>query len=130
MTGSLVGRKVLIIGGGTRDIGDPVAPHGNGRAVAIAAAREGAAVAVTDIDDRAAQMTAELLRRSLTLGTIRVLAEGGSQTEAAQQLVLDRIGVGKPITLGTAKNILSIAVKGTARKFASERAEALAAIFS
>ncbi|HVT19969.1 MAG TPA: SDR family oxidoreductase [Mycobacteriales bacterium] len=57
---SLVGRRILIVGGGTRDIGDPDAPPGNGRAVAIAAAREGAEVAVTDIDERAAQVTAEL----------------------------------------------------------------------
>jgi NAD(P)-dependent dehydrogenase (short-subunit alcohol dehydrogenase family) len=60
VTGALAGRRVLIIGGGTRDIGDPEAPPGNGRAVAIAAAREGAAVAVTDIDADAARVTAEL----------------------------------------------------------------------
>jgi NAD(P)-dependent dehydrogenase (short-subunit alcohol dehydrogenase family) len=56
----LDGRRILIIGGGTRDIGDPDAPPGNGRAVAIAAAREGATVAVTDIDEAAARLTAEL----------------------------------------------------------------------
>jgi NAD(P)-dependent dehydrogenase (short-subunit alcohol dehydrogenase family) len=60
MTQQLIGRRVLVVGGGTRDIGDPEAPPGNGRAVAIAVAREGAAVAVTDIDGRAAQVTAEL----------------------------------------------------------------------
>ena len=60
MTGTLAGRRVLIVGGGTRDIGDPDAPPGNGRAAAIAAAREGAQVAITDIDAHAAQVTAEL----------------------------------------------------------------------
>jgi NAD(P)-dependent dehydrogenase (short-subunit alcohol dehydrogenase family) len=60
VTGSLAGRRLLIVGGGTRDIGDPDAPPGNGRAAAILAAREGASVAVTDVDARAAQVTAEL----------------------------------------------------------------------
>jgi NAD(P)-dependent dehydrogenase (short-subunit alcohol dehydrogenase family) len=54
------GRRLLVVGGGTRDIGDPDAPPGNGRAIAILAAREGAAIAVTDIDERAAEVTAEL----------------------------------------------------------------------
>ncbi|HVV77813.1 MAG TPA: SDR family oxidoreductase [Mycobacteriales bacterium] len=60
MTDVLAGRRLLVVGGGTRDIGDPDAPPGNGRAAAILAAREGAAVAVTDIDERAARVTAEL----------------------------------------------------------------------
>jgi NAD(P)-dependent dehydrogenase (short-subunit alcohol dehydrogenase family) len=60
VTGTLEGRRLLVVGGGTRDIGDPDAPPGNGRAVAIAAVRAGASVAVTDIDSRAAQVTAEL----------------------------------------------------------------------
>jgi NAD(P)-dependent dehydrogenase (short-subunit alcohol dehydrogenase family) len=57
---ALDGRRLLILGGGTRDIGDPQAPPGNGRAVAIAAAREGAQVAVTDVDEQAARITADL----------------------------------------------------------------------
>ncbi len=57
---SLIGRRLLIVGGGTRDIGDPDAPPGNGRAIAIVAVREGAQVAVTDIDEEAARVTAEL----------------------------------------------------------------------
>ena len=60
MSSALAGRRLLIVGGGTRDIGDPDAPPGNGRAVAILAAREGASVAVTDIDGRAAEVTAGL----------------------------------------------------------------------
>jgi NAD(P)-dependent dehydrogenase (short-subunit alcohol dehydrogenase family) len=60
VSGSLQGRRLLVVGGGTRDIGDPDAPPGNGRAIAIVAAREGAAVAITDIDEHAAEVTAEL----------------------------------------------------------------------
>jgi NAD(P)-dependent dehydrogenase (short-subunit alcohol dehydrogenase family) len=60
VTASLANRKVLVVGGGTRRSDDPDAPPGNGRAIAVAAAREGAAVAVTDIDGDAARVTAEL----------------------------------------------------------------------
>src|SRR5206468_1907286 len=41
---------------------DPDAPFGNGRAISVLAAREGAAVAVTDVDEAAAQVTADLVR--------------------------------------------------------------------
>jgi len=58
---ALSGRRVVVIGGGTRRSDDPEAPPGNGRAVAMLAAREGAAVAVTDIDGEAAKVTADLV---------------------------------------------------------------------
>jgi NAD(P)-dependent dehydrogenase (short-subunit alcohol dehydrogenase family) len=53
---------VLIVGGGQHDhgLGDP--PMGNGRAMAVLFAREGAAVAVADIDRSSAERTAELVR--------------------------------------------------------------------
>jgi NAD(P)-dependent dehydrogenase (short-subunit alcohol dehydrogenase family) len=57
----LRGRGVLVVGGGTRDINDPNAPHGNGRAIALAAAAGGATVAVSDIDPAAAQTTVDLI---------------------------------------------------------------------
>jgi NAD(P)-dependent dehydrogenase (short-subunit alcohol dehydrogenase family) len=60
VSGRLGGRRVLVVGGGTRRTDDPEAPPGNGRAIAIAAAREGAAVAVSDVDADAARVTAEL----------------------------------------------------------------------
>ncbi|MGQ5638901.1 MULTISPECIES: hypothetical protein [unclassified Streptomyces] len=43
--GLLAGRNVLVVGAGTRPSDDPGAPVGNGRAVAVLAAREGASVA-------------------------------------------------------------------------------------
>jgi NAD(P)-dependent dehydrogenase (short-subunit alcohol dehydrogenase family) len=57
---SLAGRRILVVGGGTRRSEDPAAPPGNGRAIAVESAREGASVAVTDIDADAARLTAEL----------------------------------------------------------------------
>jgi NAD(P)-dependent dehydrogenase (short-subunit alcohol dehydrogenase family) len=62
--GRLAGRKILIVGGGqqTYDLDD--APIGNGRAMAIAFAREGAAVAVADIDGDSAEETAQAAREA------------------------------------------------------------------
>lgn len=60
-TGRLAGRRLLVVGGGTQHSADPDAPPGNGRAVAVLAAREGADVAVSDIDLAAAEETAALV---------------------------------------------------------------------
>lgn len=49
----LAGRRVLVVGGG----GGTEGPAGNGHAISVLAAREGAAVAVADIDPRAAAAT-------------------------------------------------------------------------
>jgi NAD(P)-dependent dehydrogenase (short-subunit alcohol dehydrogenase family) len=60
--GRLAGRRVLVVGAGTRSSDDPGAPPGNGRAIAVLAAREGAAVACADKDRAAAEVTAGLVR--------------------------------------------------------------------
>ena len=61
-TQRLEGRRVLVVGGGqqTHDLED--APVGNGRAIAITCAREGASVAVADIDLAAAEDTVAEVR--------------------------------------------------------------------
>ncbi|MGW3208951.1 SDR family NAD(P)-dependent oxidoreductase [Streptomyces sp. NPDC001135] len=59
--GLLAGRNVLVIGAGTRPSDDPRAPVGNGRAVAVLAAREGASVACADVSPSAAATTAALV---------------------------------------------------------------------
>jgi len=59
--GRLDGRRVLVVGAGTRRSDDPDAPIGNGRAIATLAAREGAMVACADRDEAAALATAELI---------------------------------------------------------------------
>ena len=62
MSGQLDGRRLLVVGGGSQPCDDEDAPLGNGRAISVAAAREGAAVAVADKDADAAQVTADLVR--------------------------------------------------------------------
>lgn len=55
------GRRLFVVGGGTQESGDPEAPLGNGRAIAVAAATAGAKVAVSDINEAAAQKTVDLV---------------------------------------------------------------------
>lgn len=56
--GRLLGRRILVVGAGqqTHGIEDP--PAGNGRAISVLCGREGAAVAVADMDRAAAEETA------------------------------------------------------------------------
>src|SRR5436853_5092465 len=57
----LTERRVLVVGAGTRASDDPDAPIGNGRAISVLAAREGASVACADRDETSAQETARLI---------------------------------------------------------------------
>lgn len=56
MTGPrLAGRRILVVGAGTRPSDEPDPPVGNGRAISVLAAREGAAVVCADRDVDAAE---------------------------------------------------------------------------
>lgn len=59
--GRLEGRKILIIGGGQRVFDAATDPVGNGRAMSIISAREGATVAVADREASAADATVDLI---------------------------------------------------------------------
>lgn len=61
--GRLAGRRVLVVGGGQMDIGETDTPIGNGRAMSVLFAREGAAVAVADRDRASALATVSLIAR-------------------------------------------------------------------
>ena len=58
----LAGRRVLVVGAGTRPSPEPDPPIGNGRAITVLAAREGASVVCADRDQAAAEATATLAR--------------------------------------------------------------------
>lgn len=60
--GRMANRRVLVVGGGQQDYGLDDPPIGNGRAIATLCAREGAAVAIADVDPQGAAGTAELVR--------------------------------------------------------------------
>ena len=61
--GRLKGRRVLIVGGGQMDIGEADTPIGNGRAMSVLFAREGASVAVADRDEKTAAATVSLIEK-------------------------------------------------------------------
>ena len=59
----LKGRAILVVGGGQMDIGEADTPIGNGRAISVLCAREGAKVAVADRDAKGADATATMIER-------------------------------------------------------------------
>ncbi|MGD0867426.1 MAG: SDR family NAD(P)-dependent oxidoreductase [Rhizomicrobium sp.] len=61
--GRLMGRRVLVVGGGQMDIGETDTPIGNGLAMSVLFAREGAGVAVADRDLASAQASVALAAR-------------------------------------------------------------------
>jgi NAD(P)-dependent dehydrogenase (short-subunit alcohol dehydrogenase family) len=110
----LPGRRLLVVGAGTRAIDDPEAPAGNGRAIAVRAAREGAAVACSDLDRAAAEETARLVGEAGGRATVhvgdaadpadaeRVVAEAADALGGLDGLVLN-VGIGAGMGLrGTA----------------------------
>jgi len=56
--GRLAGRRILVVGAGQRPTLDDPPPVGNGRAMALLFARQGAAVACADLDEASARSTA------------------------------------------------------------------------
>jgi NAD(P)-dependent dehydrogenase (short-subunit alcohol dehydrogenase family) len=60
--GRLTGRRILVVGGGQQDHGIEDPPLGNGRAMSVLFAREGASVAVADVDEAGAAATADRVR--------------------------------------------------------------------
>jgi NAD(P)-dependent dehydrogenase (short-subunit alcohol dehydrogenase family) len=89
--GDLSGRRVLVVGAGTRAIDDPDAPVGNGRAISVLAGRAGAAVTCADIDTAAATATAELV--AAEGATAHVLTADVSDPEACTGLVASAAAV-------------------------------------
>lgn len=87
MSGRLEGRKLLVVGAGTRPSDDPEAPPGNGRAVSVAAAREGASVVCADLDRAAANRTAELIRDED--GHAQVIVVDVADAEACEAMVAE-----------------------------------------
>src|SRR5258706_8001370 len=57
--GRLMGRRIIVVGAGQRTIVDEDPPIGNGRAMSVLFAREGAHVACIDVSKAAAEGTVE-----------------------------------------------------------------------
>ena len=84
MPGRLEGRRVLVVGGGQQDFGLADPPIGNGRAMCRLFAREGAAVAVADIDEASARTTADLVEEEG--GRAAVLVADAADAAAAEAM--------------------------------------------
>jgi len=85
--GRLVGRRLLVVGAGTRASDEPDPPIGNGRAISLLAAREGAAVTCADADAEAARATVEMIAHE----GLRAVALVGdvAQVDVCERLVTD-----------------------------------------
>ncbi|HWE65567.1 MAG TPA: SDR family NAD(P)-dependent oxidoreductase [Acidimicrobiales bacterium] len=87
MSGLLAGRCITVVGAGTQPSRDPDAPPGNGRAIAVRAAREGASVVCVDRDEEAAQATWRLITEeggTAAVVVCDVTTEEGCQTAVAE----------------------------------------------
>lgn len=84
--GLLAGRRLLVIGGGQQDYGQPDPPIGIGRAICVLAAREGAHVAVADLDPNAARSTVEHI---IAVGGIAFAFAGDASDPAHVDRIVD-----------------------------------------
>lgn len=104
--GRLADARILVVGAGTQPSADPDAPMGNGRAISVLAAREGAAVVCADRDADAAEATAGLVRDEGAEATVlvgdvavaddcaRLVAEAGPLTGLVLNVGIARGGRG------------------------------------
>lgn len=85
--GRLSGRRILVVGGGqsVNDF-DPSPPIGNGRAICILCAQEGAEVVIADISQSAAQQTAESVDKEVQ-GKVHIVLGDVSTPEGCTAIV-------------------------------------------
>jgi NAD(P)-dependent dehydrogenase (short-subunit alcohol dehydrogenase family) len=91
--GRLVGRRILIVGGGQQVVDAATDPVGNGRAMSILFAREGAAVAIADRSRAAAEATAALVRAE-GASPVVIEADIGREADVARMVEEATAGLG------------------------------------
>jgi len=103
----LAGRTVLVVGAGTQPSDDEDAPVGNGRAIAVTAAREGATVICADRDRASAEETSAWITREVGHASVAVADISSEEecerliaelTEPIDGLVLN-VGIGRGVGL-------------------------------
>jgi NAD(P)-dependent dehydrogenase (short-subunit alcohol dehydrogenase family) len=85
--GRLEARRILVVGAGQEDHGIEDPPIGNGRAMSILFGREGASVAVADLNEASAERTAELVRAE---GAPALVIGGDASSEEAMSEAFER----------------------------------------
>ena len=73
--GRLAGRRILVVGAGTQPSEDIDAPPGNGRAISVRAAQEGASVICADRDRGAAEETVAWVEREASAAATVIAAD-------------------------------------------------------
>ena len=81
--GRLQGRRILVVGGGQEEHGLENPPIGNGRAMSVLFGREGAAVAVADLNEESAEKTAAMVRSEGASAEVIVADAADEQASAA-----------------------------------------------
>lgn len=119
--GRMAGRRVLVVGGGQRMVVDANPPIGNGRAMTVLLAREGAQVACADRDLASAAASVDWVRR-----------EGGVahalQADVASPAEIERLVREAAERLGGLDGlVLNVGIGNTSR-FGTETAEAWDAV--
>ena len=115
--GRLGGRRILIVGGGQREIDDPDPPVGNGRAAAVLYAREGAHVACADVSGPAADATvAAIAAEGGRAFAIAADAADPAEIETMVARALDGLG-------GLDGLLLNVGISGPPLGLAGETAE-------
>jgi NAD(P)-dependent dehydrogenase (short-subunit alcohol dehydrogenase family) len=107
MSPMLEGRCIAVVGAGTQPSRDPDAPVGNGRAIAVRAAREGASVLCVDRDESAVEETWRLITEEggkAAIVVADVTTEEGCRLAVADDSGLDGIvlNVGTGFGMGVA----------------------------
>jgi NAD(P)-dependent dehydrogenase (short-subunit alcohol dehydrogenase family) len=90
----MAGRRVLVVGGGQQDFGLEDPPLGNGRATCALLAREGASIAVADIDADGAAASVERARAEGAPAATAVVADASDEDAAAAMFVQAAEGLG------------------------------------
>lgn len=85
----LAGRRLLVVGAGTRVVEGMEGAIGNGRAISLLAAREGAAVACADVSAEAAEATVAAIEEEG--GTARALVADVGDPDSCRGLVGDAV---------------------------------------
>jgi NAD(P)-dependent dehydrogenase (short-subunit alcohol dehydrogenase family) len=80
--GRLEGRRILVVGGGQEEHGLEDPPIGNGRAMSILFGREGAGVAVADLNEASAEATAERIRAEGASAEV-IVADAANEADSA-----------------------------------------------
>jgi NAD(P)-dependent dehydrogenase (short-subunit alcohol dehydrogenase family) len=120
MTGTLEGRCITVVGAGTRPSREADAPVGNGRAIAVRAAREGASVICVDRDAEAVEATWRQITEEggkAAIVVADVTTEEGCRTAVAEEAGLSPDGIVLNVGTGFGMGVAGTSLEDWDRTF-------------